>query len=330
MNRIPRAKHLWSAVSFMIGRLSDVAGALAVSSIAFWGAIETGLIYGFLSLGVYLSFRVLDFPDLTVDGSFPLGAAVAGTLIVAGVNPFLSTGCAIAAGALAGLCTALLSVRLGILNLLASILTMTALYSINLRIMGRPNLPLLGQPTVVDPFVGWLSQLSDVLTIPFVLLIALILTKILVDAFLNSQMGLAMRATGMNPKMAQAQGIHTDRLILLGMAMSNGLAALSGALFAQINGFADVSLGVGTVVVGLATVIVGEALLPSGSVKLATLAVTVGAVLYWLASTLALNAGGNFGFEASDLKLVTAMIVVVALVLPGARSLSGLKRRWKS
>lgn len=296
-----------------------------MNAIAFWGAIETGLIYGFLSLGVYLSFRVLDFPDLTVDGSFPLGAAVAGTLIVAGVNPFLATGCAIAAGALAGLCTAFLSVRLGILNLLASILTMTALYSINLRIMGRPNLPLLGQPTVIDPFVSWLSGLGDAVTIPLVLLIGLGLTKVLVDSFLGSQLGLAMRATGMNPKMAQAQGIRTDRLILLGMAMSNALAALSGALFAQLNGFADVSLGVGTVVIGLATVIVGEALLPSGSVMLATLAVTVGALLYWLASTLALNAGGNFGFEASDLKLVTAMIVVAALVLPKFSSLGGIK-----
>lgn len=298
-----------------------------MSSIAFWGAIETGLIYGFLSLGVYLSFRVLDFPDLTVDGSFPLGAAVAGTLIVAGVNPFLATGCAIAAGLLAGLCTAFLSVRLGILNLLASILTMTALYSINLRIMGRPNLPLLGQPTVVDPFKDWLSVVPSVIVVPLILLIALVMVKLLLDFFLTSQLGLAMRATGMNPGMAQAQGIRTDRLILLGIAMSNGLAALSGALFAQINGFADVSLGVGTVVIGLATVIVGEALLPSGTVSLATLAVSAGAILYWLASTLALNVGGNFGFEASDLKLVTATIVVIALVLPNVRSLNYLKKR---
>ena len=301
-----------------------------MSSIAFWGAIETGLIYGFLSLGVYLSFRVLDFPDLTVDGSFPLGAAVAGTLIVAGVNPFLATGCAIAAGLLAGLCTALLSVRLGILNLLASILTMTALYSINLRIMGRPNLPLLSQPTVIDPFKAWLSVVPSVIVVPLILLIALIAAKLLVDFFLTSQLGLAMRATGMNPGMAQAQGIRTDRLILLGIAISNGFAALSGALFAQLNGFADVSLGVGTVVIGLATVIVGEALLPSGTVSLATLAVSSGAILYWLASTLALNVGGNFGFEASDLKLVTATIVVIALVLPNVRSLNYLKQRRSS
>lgn len=298
-----------------------------MSATAFWGAIETGLIYGFLSLGVYLSFRVLDFPDLTVDGSFPLGAAVAGTLIVVGMNPFLATGCAVAAGLLAGFCTAFLCVRFGILNLLASILTMTALYSINLRIMGRPNLPLLNQPTVVDPFEGWLSAVPSAIAIPLILLVTLGMTKLLVDYFLNSQLGLAMRATGMNPVMAQAQGIRTNRLILLGMAMSNGLAALSGALFAQLNGFADVSLGVGTVVVGLATVIVGEALLPSSTVARSTLAVTVGAILYWLASTLALNTGGRFGFEASDLKLVTAAIVAIALILPNARPLGRLNRK---
>ena len=302
-------------------------GRVSVSAAAFWGAVETGLIYGFLSIGVYLSFRVLDFPDLTVDGSFPLGAAVAGTLIVAGVNPFLATGCAIAAGCLAGLCTALLCVRLGILNLLASILTMTALYSINLRIMGRPNLPLLGQPTVIDPFETWLQSLPTDVMVPLILFVALCATKLLVDFFLNSQLGLAMRATGMNPGMSQAQGIRTDRLILLGMAMSNGLAALSGALFAQLNGFADVSLGVGTVVIGLATVIVGEALLPSSTVSLATLAVSVGAVLYWLASTLALNVGGNFGFEPSDLRLVTAVIVAIALVLPNVRIPNRPKKR---
>ena len=289
-----------------------------MSAVAFWGAIETGLLYGFLSLGVYLSFRVLKFPDLTVDGSFPLGAAVAGTLIVAGWNPFLATGIAIFAGALAGLCTAFLSVRLGILNLLASILTMIALYSINLRIMGKPNLSLLNQPSVLDPFEAMLSGLPSLLVLPLILLVGVALAKLLVDAFLNSQLGLAMRATGLNPVMAQAQGIDTDRLILLGMALSNGLAALSGALFAQLYGFADVTLGVGTVVVGLATVILGEALLPSGSVVLATLAVIVGSVLYRIAIAIALNAG-FLGFQAQDLNLVTAILVVLALTLPNAR-----------
>ncbi|MEL6937600.1 MAG: ABC transporter permease [Cyanobacteria bacterium J06598_1] len=297
-----------------------------MSAIAFFGAVETGLLYGFLSLGVYLSFRVLDFPDLTVDGSFPLGAAVVSVLIIAGINPFVATSIAVLAGGLAGLCTAFLSVRLGILNLLASILTMIALYSINLRIMGKPNLSLLNQPTVLEPFEQALSGLPSLIVTPIVLLVGVVVMKLIVDYFLNSQVGLAMRATGINPVMAQAQGIDTDRLVLLGMALSNGLAALSGALFAQIYGFADITLGVGTVVVGLATVILGEALLPSGSVALATLAVLAGSVIYRIAIALALNAG-FLGFKAQDLNLVTAILVILALTLPKSRFAQRLKRK---
>ncbi len=302
-----------------------------MSAIAFWGAIETGLLYVFLSLGVYLSFRVLNFPDLTVDGSFPLGAAVAGALIVAGWNPFLATAVALLAGGAAGLCTAILSVRFGILNLLASILTMIALYSINLRIMGQPNLPLLNQPSVLEALKAWLerSLLPTVLVMPLILLLGVGLAKLLVDAFLNSQIGLAMRATGMNPVMAQAQGIDTDRLILLGMALSNALAALSGALFAQLYGFADVTLGVGTVVVGLATVILGEALLPFSTVASATLAVILGSVLYRVVIAIALNAG-FLGFQAQDLNLVTAILVVLALILPHSPLSRGLSARLSS
>jgi len=295
-----------------------------MNAVAFFGAVETGLLYGFLSLGVYLSFRVLKFPDLTVDGSFPLGAAVVGTLIVAGWNPFLATGAAVLSGCAAGLCTAILSVRFGILNLLASILTMIALYSINLRIMGKPNLALLNQPSVLEPFESLLSGLPSLIVMPLVLLISVGLAKLLVDAFLKSEIGLAMRATGLNPAMAQAQGIETSRLILLGMALSNGLASLSGALFAQLYGFADVTLGVGTVVVGLATVILGEALLPSGSVVLATLAVVMGSVLYRVAIALALNSS-FLGFQAQDLNLVTAILVVAALTLPNSKWFTNLK-----
>ena len=289
-----------------------------MSFVAFLGAIETGLLYGFLSLGVYLSFRVLKFPDLTVDGSFPLGAAVVATLITQGVNPWLATAVAMVAGALAGLCTASLSVRFNILNLLASILTMIALYSINLRIMGRPNVPLLNQPTLFD-------GLDTVLPIWVILLVGLGLAKLAIDFFLTSDLGLAMRATGLNPTMAKAQGIYTDRLILLGMAMSNALAALSGALFAQVNGFADVALGVGTVVVGLATVILGEAIFPSRTVRWATLAVILGCLIYRLVIALALNAD-FLGLRAQDLNLVTALIVVLALVLPQANLLAKFKR----
>ena len=275
---------------------------------------------------MYLSFRVLKFPDLTVDGSFPLGAAVVGTLIIAGWNPFLATGVAIFAGCAAGLCTAILSVRFGILNLLASILTMIALYSINLRIMGKPNLALLNQPSALAPFESVLSGLPAVIVTPLVLLAGVGIAKLLVDACLTSEICLAMRATGLNPVMAQAQGIKTDRLILLGMALSNGLAALSGALFAQLYGFADVTLGVGTVVVGLATVILGEALLPSDSVVFSTLAVVIGSVLYRIAIALALNSS-FLGFQAQDLNLVTAILVVLALTLPSSKWFTRLKLR---
>ncbi|MEO0757638.1 MAG: ABC transporter permease [Cyanobacteria bacterium J06648_16] len=289
-----------------------------MNAVAFWGAIETGLLYGFLSLGVYLSFRVLKFPDLTVDGSFPLGAAVAATLITQNLPPLLATLAAALCGALAGLCTAVLSVQFKILNLLASILTMIALYSINLRIMGKPNLPLLNQPTVFDGLGG----LPDWL----VLLMGLGVTKLAIDYLLTSELGLAIRATGMNPVMANAQGIFTDRFILLGMALSNALAAVAGALFAQVNGFADVTLGVGTVVAGLATVILGEAIFPSGTVRQATLAVIAGSLVYRVAIALALNTD-FLGFRAQDLNLVTALLVVMALVVPRTRLLKKSNRR---
>ena len=288
-----------------------------MSSIALLGALEIGLIFGLVAMGVYLSFRVLQFPDLTVDGSFPLGAAVAATLIVNAVNPWLATLAAAGAGALAGLLTAWLNLRLGILNLLASILTMIALYSINLRIMGRPNVALLGEPTVLSPLQD-LPIPIYVLT-PLAFLIAVIAIKGLLDRFLTSEMGLALRATGANPRMARAQGIHTERAILLGMALSNALVGLAGALFAQSQGSADVTMGVGVIVVGLAAVIGGEALLNPRTVIWATAACIFGSILYRLIVALALNAG-FLGLQAQDLNLITAGLVALALVLPRWRA----------
>ncbi|MGI0491447.1 ABC transporter permease [Alkalinema pantanalense CENA528] len=282
------------------------------------GALELGLLYGLVAIGVYLSFRVLNFPDLTVDGSFPLGAAVAATLIVKGINPIVATGVAMLAGAIAGLCTAWLNVKLKILNLLASILTMIALYSINLRIMGQPNVPLLGQTTVMTLLEGWLKQLPAALS-PFgtslVLLAIGLLVKLVIDRFFQSELGLAMRATGENPDMARAQGIATQQMVLLGMALSNGLVALAGALFAQVNGFADVTLGVGTIVFGLAAVIIGETVVSGATIFWATLGAIVGSIVYRIAVTVALNTD-FLGLETQDLNLVTAVLVALALVLP--------------
>jgi putative tryptophan/tyrosine transport system permease protein len=286
--------------------------------VALAGAIELGLLYGLVALGVYLSFRVLDFPDLTADGSFPLGGAVAATLIVRGVSPLLATAIALLAGMLAGLLTATLNVRFKILNLLASILTMIALYSVNLRIMGQPNVSLLGQPTLLTPLAGVLQGLPPWLGTPIVMLAIALLFKLLLDWFFTTEIGLAMRATGANPDMARAQGIDTDRMILLGMGLSNGLIALSGALFAQVNGFADVTMGVGTIVFGLAAVIVGETLLSKRGVVWATLAALLGSVLYRLVVAIALNTK-VFGLQSQDLNLVTAVIVGLALILPNLR-----------
>lgn len=284
-----------------------------MSLIAWMGAIETGFVYALVALGVFLYFRILDFPDLTVDGSFPLGAAVAATAIVGGWDPFLSTALAFVAGCIAGSITAWLNVRLKILNLLASILMMIALYSINLRIMGRPNVALLGERTVLTPFEG--LGLPFYLLTPLVFAVVVIAAMILLIRFLNSEMGLAMRATGANARMARAQGINTAAMTLLGMALSNGLVAIGGALFAQSQGSADVTMGVGTIVVGLASVIGGEAVMSTRTIARAIIACLVGAILYRVAVALALNAG-FLGLTASDLNLVTAVLVAAAMVLP--------------
>lgn len=288
-----------------------------MSMIALLGAFELGLLFALVAMGVFLSFRVLQFPDLTVDGSFPLGAAVAATLIVTGTGPFISTFVAAIAGALAGLVTAWLNVRLRILHLLASILVMIALYSVNLRIMGKPNVPLLGEETVFTPLEG--LGLPSYILLPACLLIVVIIAKLLLDWFLSSEIGLAMRATGVNKRMAEAQGINTGRVTLLGMAISNAFVAFAGALFAQSQGAADVTLGVGVIVVGLAAVIGGEALISPKTLFRATIACIVGSILYRLAVAMALNAD-FIGLKAQDLNLITAVLVVLAMVLPGARN----------
>ena len=292
-----------------------------MSQIALLGAIEVGLLFALVALGVYLSFRILQFPDLTVDGSFPLGAAVCASMIVAGFDAYLATISAAFAGAAAGIVTAWLNVRLKILHLLASILTMIALYSVNLRIMGRPNVALLGEETVFSP----LEMLEDsfdmpmYIALPIALAVLVMVVKFALDWFLNSEIGLAMRATGENPRMARAQGIHTNGYILGGMALSNALVALAGALFAQSQGAADVTLGVGVIVVGLAAVIGGEAVMNTRTVFRATLACIIGSIIYRLAVAGALNSDA-IGLKAQDLNLITAVLVTLAMVLPGVRN----------
>ncbi len=287
-----------------------------MSAAAFFGAIELGFLFGIVALGVYISFRILDFPDLTVDGSLPLGAAVAATLIVNGFNPFVATIVAMLAGAVAGLITALLNVKLKILHLLASILTMTALYSVNLRVMGKPNVSLLGENTVFSAF-EWIGLPYQYMT-PVLFMVVALVVLVILNFFLNSEIGLSLRATGANTRMARAQGVHTSVCVCMGMAISNALVSLAGALFAQSQGSADVSMGIGVIVTGLAAVIIGEAVFPSRRILFAALACIVGSVLYQLAVGFAMNAS-FIGLQAQDLKLITAILVVIAMTLPTLR-----------
>lgn len=294
-----------------------------MSLYAFLGTLEIGFIYGLVAMGVYLTFRILDFPDLTVDGSFTLGAAATATLIVTGVNPFLATFIGTVAAASAGLVTAWLNLRFNILHLLASILTMTALYTINLRVMGKPNVALIMEPTVLTPFEG-LGIPAMYMKVIFVAVCAII-AGLLVAWFLYTQYGLAMRAVGSNKRMAQANGIVVNEKVYVGLALSNGLVGLGGALFAQTNGFADSTMGIGTIVVGLAAVIVGESLFGSRSIFIVVMSCILGSILYRLAVSMALNAD-FLGFQASDLNLITAVLVTLALIFPKLRSEFKAKR----
>jgi putative ABC transport system permease protein len=287
-----------------------------MSLYAFVGAIETGLAFALVALGAYVTFRVLDFPDLTVEGSFPFGAAIAAALMIGGVNPWLATLLAAVAGGVAGLITGVLNLKFRILNILAGILTAIALYSINLRVMGRPNIGLIGIDTVYSTVehLGIRAFYAPVA----LLTVVVIVCKLLLDLFLSTGYGLAMRAAGSNPRMARANGVNVDRMIYIGLAIANALTALSGALFAQMLGAADVSMGIGVIVVALAAVIGGTALMPSRVIALATLACVAGSLLYRLAIALALSSNA-IGFTASDVNLVSAVLVAVALYLPGRK-----------
>jgi putative ABC transport system permease protein len=285
------------------------------------GAVEQGLLYGIMVIGVYLTFRVLDFPDLTVDGSLPLGAAVSAVALTYGFHPLAALGLAMTAGFLAGMVTALLNTKLRILHLLASILTMIALYSINIRIMDGPNVSLLGVPTMLDvmPDLGVTGYWSAPLLFG---LLAISVTAFMIW-FLHTELGLAVLATGDNARMITAQGVNTHHIIILGVGLSNALVALSGALVAQNQGAADVNMGVGTIIAGLASVIVGETLFGRGGITRGCIAALMGSIVYRVAIALALGVKwGAFAFTPSDLNLITALLVVGALLTPI------LKKKW--
>ena len=291
------------------------------------GAWTIGLILSLLALGVFVSFRVFKFPDITADGSITLGASVAAVLLVGGHTPLLATAAGFAAGALAGATTGILHTRFKIHGLLSGILVMTALYSANLRIMGRSNVPLLGVRTLATDaealarrllggassfgVLGWEVGARDACTLAASLAIVALVGGVLY-AFFRTNLGTAMRATGDNDQMIRALGVDVGNMIVLGLALSNGLIAAAGALLAQYQGFADVQMGIGMVVWGLASVIIGEALVGGRQLGPIIVGAVMGSVLFRLLVAIALRAGLN----PNDLKLVTAIFVFIALVLP--------------
>jgi putative ABC transport system permease protein len=285
-------------------------------------SISEGLVYCFVAIGVFLTFRVLAFPDLTVDGSFVVGGSIAAVMIAAGDNPFLATIAAFAGGLAAGSVTGLLNTKLGIPGLLAGILMMVGLYSVNLLIMGRPNIPLLRSITIFDSVASWFgTERSTVLVIITLAVIAFLVLMVL-NWFLRTELGLALRATGDNEQMVRGLGVDTDKNILLGCAISNGLVALSGALVAQNQQFCDVNMGIGMIVMGLAAVIIGEALIHPRGVASMLLAALVGTFLYRLFITIAFR----LGLAPGNLKLITALLVILALAIPFIRK--KLRHEW--
>ncbi|KAB8137924.1 ABC transporter permease [Gracilibacillus oryzae] len=299
--------------------------------ISIFSAFEAGIIYALMALGVYLSFRILDFPDLTVDGSFVTGGAVAAISIVNGVPPVLATFYAFVAGFIAGMITGILNTKGKINPLLSGILMMIALYSINLRIMGKSNVALLNEPTIFRQMEGWWGSLGidtalnnmlsalgvenvpSTWSVAIIMIIVTLAIKFLTDYFLKTEVGLALRATGDNEKMIRSFSANTDTLTIVGLGISNALVDLSGALIAQYGGFTDIGMGIGMIVIGLASVIIGEAIFGTKTIARTTLAVIGGAIVYRIVLTLALKI--DF-LEAGDTKLITAIIVIAALITP--------------
>lgn len=276
-------------------------------------SLEQGLAYGLVAIGIVITFRILAFPDLTVDGSFPLGAAVVARLIMEGLPPIFGIIMAIICGFLAGCCTGILNTKLKINSLLAGILMMTILYSVNLRIMGRSNIQLLTVNTIMTPLENLdINRFIPIIAFFFVVALSI---KFLTDLFMHTQLGFAMRATGDNEQMIRTLGVNTDSMTILGLGISNAFVALSGALVAQDQGFSDVGMGIGMIVAGLASIIIGEALFTNRTVQRMTLAAIVGSIIY----KLIISIGLRLGLAPTDLKMATGVMVILALGIPALK-----------
>ena len=261
--------------------------------------IEQSLIFAIMVLGVYISFRILNFPDMTVDGTFPLGAAISAKLLTLGVNPYLTLLVALVAGAAAGSVTGLIHVKLKVKDLLAGILVMTALYSINLRVMGKSNIPLFEEDNIFN------TEYSMMITIVVLILIS----KFLLDYLLKTKFGFALKALGDNENLIVSLGLNEEKYKIYGLMIANSFVAFSGAVLAQYQGFADVGMGTGIIVIGLASIIIGDTLFGKRRRLAGTTIVIIGSILYRgvIAVTL------SMGMDASDLKLITSVIVIIIL-----------------
>lgn len=291
------------------------------------GILVEGLIFGVLALGVFITFRILDFPDLTVDGSFPLGAVTAGSCLAAGFHPLIALLLAFIAGAMAGTVTAVIHNKLKVPNLLAGILTMTMLYSINIRVLGnRANLPLLKVRTIIDivyDMTGSFMSYTTTLLVLFIIVFAVI--KILMDLFFLTDMGLSLGAMGNNEQMVITLGVNPEVMKIIGLSISNGLVALSGAFFAQYQGFADVNMGQGIVVSGLAMVMLGEFMIRSSSIKMLTFRVLLGAILFKAIMFYGRYYGYYIHLTPNDLKLITGLLIILSLIISKMKNKSLLK-----
>lgn len=274
--------------------------------------IEQGLIYGILALGVYITYKILDFPDLTTDGSFPLGAAVTAALITRGVNPYLTLPIAFVAGALAGVCTGLIHVKGRVRDLLSGIIMMTALWTINLRIAGTSNVPLFSKETIFknDFLAGLFPDAMGSYSTLIVIVILALLTKVVLDFYMKSKSGFLLRAAGDNEKLVTALAKDQGNVKILGLAIANGLVALSGCIFCQEERVFEISMGTGAVVIGLASVIIGTSLFRNLAFMKATTSVVIGSVLYKACTAVAMK-----NFEPQDMKLITAVLFLIVLLI---------------
>lgn len=282
--------------------------------------LEQGMIYAIMALGVYITYKILDFPDLTVDGSFPLGAAITAVMISRDVNPLLTLPVCFLAGAFVGTLTGLIHVKLKVRDLLSGIIMMTALYTVNLRIAGRANLPIYNKTTIFDNSLvndvlkGGLASFKTIL----IVLVITVISKYLLDWYLRTKSGMLLRAVGDNDKIITSLSVDKGRIKIVGLAVANGLVTLSGGVFAQQQRYFDVSMGTGTVVIGLASVIIGTSLFKKITILRVTSSVVIGSILYKGCVAIAIS----LGFESTDLKMITAVLFLMILVL-------GMERKRK-